>query len=108
MLKATRIFIAAIAIAMVLVPAITRAQQLVEHRDATRLSIKHSWIGVAPPTKATIAPQQILVLPLRGAEPAPPRVAIPRAASVEPAHHPVLELSPDPLRGPPSAQVLSS
>ena len=105
MLKATRIFIAAIAIALVLVPTIKRAQQHVEYRDATRLSIKHSWIGVAPPTKAIIAPQQIVVVPALGAESEPPRVAMPRPASVEPALHPILDFSPDPLRGPPTVSL---
>jgi hypothetical protein len=105
MLKATRIFIAAIAIALVLVPTIKRAQQHVEHRDATRLSIKHSWIGVAPPTKAAITSQHVVVLPALGAEPEPPRVAMPRPPSVEPALHPVLDFSPDPLRGPPTVSL---
>ena len=105
MLKATRLFIAAIAIALVLVPTITRAQQHVEHRDATRLSIKHSWIGVAPPTKALVATQQVVVAPAIGADREPPRFVTPRAPSVEPARHPVLDLSPDPLRGPPSVLI---
>ena len=105
MFKATRLLIAAIAIALVLVPTVTRAQQRVEHRDATRLSIKHSWIGVAPPTKATIAPQQIVMLPAVGAELEPPHEALPRAVSVEPIPRPVVDRSPDPLRGPPSVLI---
>jgi len=101
---ALRVGIAAVALALVLVPPIKRAQQHVEHRDATRLSIKHSWIGVAPPTKAVVAPQQAIVPPVLGADPEPPRVVVRRADSIEPAPHPVLDLSPDPLRGPPSRQ----
>src|SRR5215467_6269883 len=53
--RAVRTGLLAVATALVLVPTIARARQHVEHRDATRLSIKHSWIGVAPPTKASIA-----------------------------------------------------
>jgi hypothetical protein len=95
--------------ALVLVPAIKRAQQHVEHRDATRLSIRHNWIGVAPPTKAAVAPQPIVVVPPIGVEPdPPPQVAVRPAVSAEPARRPVLELSPDPLRGPPSAPFLLS
>lgn len=100
--RVLRVGIAAVALALVLVPTIKRAQQHVEHRDATRLSIRHNWIGVAPPTKAVIGPQQIVVTPVLGAEPEPPRVATPRVVLVEPAPHPVLDLPPDPLRGPPT------
>ncbi|HKF68848.1 MAG TPA: hypothetical protein VKB36_20005 [Vicinamibacterales bacterium] len=56
--RAVRTGLLAVVTALVLVPTIARARQHVEHRDATRLSIKHSWIGVAPPTKASIAPGQ--------------------------------------------------
>jgi len=103
--RALRMAVVAVALALVLVPTIKRAQQHVEHRDATRLSIKHNWIGVAPPTKAVVGPQHILVTPVLGAEPEPPRVVTPRVTSVEPARHPVLDLSPDPLRGPPSVLI---
>jgi hypothetical protein len=106
MLKASRLFVAAIALALVLVPTITRAQQRVARRDATRMSIKHSWIGVAPPTKALIPPQQIVVVPAIGADPEPPRVTTRLAAPVEPALHPVPAVSPDLLRGPPPAPFL--
>jgi|SRR5690349_2180200 hypothetical protein len=102
MFKATRLAVLAIAVALVLVPTIKRAQQHVEHRDATRLSIKHNWIGVAPPTKAALAPQQILTLPAIGAKADPPRVVDRGSVPVEPVRHPVLDLSPEPLRGPPS------
>jgi len=64
--RAVRIGLLALATALVLVPTIARARQHVEHRDATRLSVKHSWLGVAPPTKASIssiAPVQAAVLP---------------------------------------------
>jgi len=100
--RSVRTAVAVLAVALILVPTIKRAQQHVEHRDATRLSIKHNWIGVAPPTKAAIAPQQILTLPALGAEPEPTRVVVRLFAPVEPVRHPVLDLSPDPLRGPPS------
>src|SRR5689334_24892723 len=105
MFKATRLAVLAIAVALVLVPTIKRAQQHVEHHDATRLSIKHNWIGVAPPSKTAIAPQQILALPVIGTEPSPPRLVARRPAPVEPVRHPVLDLSPEPLRGPPSVLI---
>jgi len=94
--------IATLAVALILVPTITRAQQHVEHRDATRLSIKHSWIGVAPPTKASIAPKPIVTLPALAAELDPPRVVRRHPVVIEAVAHPVLDFSPDPLRGPPS------
>jgi hypothetical protein len=106
MLKATRLCVVAIAVALVLVPTIKRAQQHVEHRDATRLSIKHSWIGVAPPTKTTIAPQQTVTLPVLALQSEPARVVKREYVVVEPALHPVLDLSPDPLRGPPSVSFI--
>jgi hypothetical protein len=102
---ALRVGITAVAVALVLVPAIKRAQQHVDHRDATRLSIKHSWIGIAPPTKAAIAPQQVLTLPALGSEPDPPRIVGRLDIPVEPLRHPVLDLSPDALRGPPSILI---
>jgi hypothetical protein len=94
--------ISILAVALILVPTIKRAQQHVEHRDATRLSIKHSWIGVAPPTKASIAPQPIVTLPALAAELEPPRVVRRRPVVVEAVARPVVDFSPDPLRGPPS------
>jgi len=103
-LLANRVGLVTLAFALVLVPTIRRAQQHVEYRDATRLSIKHSWIGIAPPTKASVPPQQIVMLPAVpvATEPEPARVVKRGAVVVEPAPHPVLDLSPDPLRGPPS------
>jgi hypothetical protein len=100
--RAVRLGLLAVATALVLVPTAARARQQVERHDATRLSIKHSWLGVAPPTKASVAPAQVAVLP-------PPVVVVDRSrtdARVDPAH----DLAPravegqrlDPLRGPPS------
>jgi hypothetical protein len=102
--RSVRAGIVALAMAVILVPTIKRAQQHVEDRDATRLSIKHSWIGIVPPAKASIAPQQIVTLPPLVATPEPSRVVKRPPVVVEPALHPVLELSPDPLRGPPPAR----
>lgn len=101
--RLVRIGIAILAAAVVLVPTIKRAQQHVEHRDATRLSIKHSWIGVAPPTKADVAPQPIVILPVPAADPEPARVVRGRPVVAEHAPHRVFDFSPDPLRGPPAA-----
>jgi len=98
----TRLGVLMIAIAVVLVPTIARAHQRVEHRDATRLSVKHSWIGVAPPTKAVVAPQQVVVSVTVVVHPEPRRLFHRTVAAPEQALHPVLDLSPDPLRGPPS------
>ena len=88
--RVLRTGIVAVALAVVLVPAIKRAQ--------------HNWIGVANPTKSIVTPQQTIVQPALGAEPEPPRLVARRADSVEPAPHPVFDRSPDPLRGPPSAR----
>ena len=100
--RSVRTGIAILAVALILVPTIKRAQQHVDRRDATRLSIKHSWIGVTPPTKATVTPQQAVVPPVPVPEPEPARVAFRRPVVADVALHPVLDLSPDPLRGPPS------
>jgi len=89
--------------AIVLVPTVARIRQHVELRDATRLSIKHSWIGIAPPTRAVVAPQQIIVVASFAELPEPRRVAPDAVISApELSLHPVLDLSPDPLRGPPA------
>jgi hypothetical protein len=103
--RGVRAGLLAVAAALVLVPTIARARQHVEHRDATRLSIKHSWVGVAPPTKASIrsiAPDHVAVLP-------PPIVEIGRgylAVRVDPASSWVPRivdiLQFDSPRGPPS------
>jgi hypothetical protein len=103
--RAVRIGLLALATALVLVPTIARARQHVEHRDSTRLSIKHSWVGVAPPTKASIssvAAYQAAVLP-------PPIVEIgrgPFVARVDPARSRaprIVDTLPfDSPRGPPS------
>ena len=71
-MRSLRLAILTIAAALVLVPTLARAHQQVEHREATRLSIKHSWVGVAPPTKASVAPVAIAVLPVRLKSPPSP------------------------------------
>jgi hypothetical protein len=98
----SRLFMLAIAVALVLVPTMARARQRVEYRDATRLSIKHSWLGVAPPSKASVAPQPVVALPAIAAEPEPPRLARRSPVTAAPAPHSVPARSLDPLRGPPS------
>jgi hypothetical protein len=102
---ATRLGALAIALAVVLVPTIARTRQHVEHRDATRLSIKHSWLGVAPPSKSLVAPQQIVVLPAIVAEPQPRRSTLRVPVAPAPALHPIPAQSPDPLRGPPAFRL---
>jgi len=94
--------IAMLVVALVLVPTAARAKQQVERKDATRLSIKHSWLGVAPPTKASVAPVQAAVLP-------PPVVEIDHSRAVSfvcvarsVAPRAVYDDLSDPLRGPPS------
>jgi hypothetical protein len=100
--RAVRIGLLAVAAALVVVPTVARAKQRIEGRESTRLSIKHSWLGVAPPTKASVAPAQVAVLP-------PPVVEIgrdPVAALGAPARIPtpyIVDGHPlDPPRGPPS------
>jgi len=104
-----RLGIVTIAIVVVLVPAIARAHQRVERRDATRLSIKHSWIGVAPPSKAVVSPQRVVLAPAIAVEPElEPRPRLNGAVLAPPvALHPVLDLSPDSLRGPPASPSLA-
>jgi integral membrane sensor domain MASE1 len=101
-MRPLRLAILAIAAALILVPTLARARQRVELRDATRLSIKHSWLGVAPPTKAIIAPTTIAVLPAPVVERRPAGAdawaLAPLVVSLPGA---VLDSS-DPLRGPPS------
>jgi hypothetical protein len=101
----TRFGVLGLAIALVLVPAVARARQHVERREATRLSIRHSWIGVAPPSKASVSPQPVVVVPAIVAQPEPCPASRCAVFSVEPALHHILEPSPDPLRGPPSARI---
>jgi hypothetical protein len=88
--------------ALVLVPTAARARQHVDRQDTTRLSIKHSWLGVAPPTKASVAPAQAAILP-------PPVVEIDHSrllSRIAPVRNPappnVDDQRFDPLRGPPS------
>ena len=95
-------WIVVLAAALVLVPTAARARQQIERKDATRLSIKHSWLGVAPPTKASVAPVQVAVLP-------PPVESLDHSHVVSFVHagqsvapHAVHVNLSDPLRGPPS------
>jgi len=99
--SAVRVGLLAVAVALVMVPTVARARQHVEHRDATRLSIRHSWIGIAPPAKASVSPVQVAVV-------APPVVEVGLScppARVTPAHDPVPHIVDsqrlDPPRGPP-------
>jgi hypothetical protein len=94
--------IVVLAVALVLVPTAARARQHVDRQDATRLSIKHSWLGIAPPTKAAVAPVQAAILP-------PPVVEIDHSRAVSfvciarsVAPRAVYDDLSDPLRGPPS------
>jgi hypothetical protein len=95
--------IVALVAALVLVPTAARARQHLDRQDTTRLSIKHSWLGVTPPTKASsTAPTPVALVP-------PPVVrlerssAVSRASSPPPATpRPVRHHFTDPLRGPPS------
>jgi hypothetical protein len=102
----SRLGLLALAIALVLVPTIARARQHVEHRDATRLSIKHSWLGVAPPTKAFVAPEHTAVLPVAAPDSEQRELATHSLVVANPAPRPVLHDSRDPLRGPPSASLV--
>ena len=95
-------WIVVLAAALVLVPAAARARQQIERKDATRLSIKNSWLGVAPPTKASVAPVQVAILP-------PPVVTLDHTRVVSFVHasrsvapRAVHVSLSDPLRGPPS------
>jgi hypothetical protein len=97
-----RVGLLAVATALVIVPTVARARQHVDHHDATRLSIKHSWLGVAPPTKASAATVQIAVLPA-------PAVWIDRSRVISPIYvvrtaavRAFDDTITDPLRGPPS------
>jgi hypothetical protein len=94
--------IVVLATALVLVPTVARARQQVERKDATRLSIKNSWLGVAPPTKASVAPVPVDVL-------TPPVVEIDHSRAISfvgtvrsVAPRAVHDDPSDPLRGPPS------
>jgi hypothetical protein len=94
-----------VAAALVIVPTVARARQQVDRRDTTRLSIKHSWVGVAPPTRASTAPTLVAVLPatairIDGGE------ITSKACIVRNVERPTIKYeSPDPLRGPPSPQI---
>lgn len=106
MLKAaSRFGLFVVAVALVFVPTLVRARQTVEGRDATRLSIKHSWIGVAPPSKASVTLRPVVALPMTAVDPEPPRIVRHAPIAAPPALHPVLAQSLDPLRGPPPARL---
>ncbi len=93
----------ALAVALVLVPAVARARQQVEHRDETRLSIKHSWLGVAPQSKAFVPPQPDVVLPAIASDPGPGRRAARGLVITVPTPRAVRHNFRDPLRGPPAS-----
>jgi hypothetical protein len=94
--------IVVLAAALVLVPTAARARQHVDRQDTTRLSIKHSWLGVAPPTKASAASTPVALVPAPVVRLVRSRV-VSRASFVRSvAPRPVRHHSPDPLRGPPS------
>ena len=101
-----RLGVLALALALVLVPTIARARQHVERRDATRLSIKHSWLGVAPPTKASVSPQPVVVLPALAVPPEEFRSPACPLVAAAAAPRTVLDDSSDPLRGPPSTPLV--
>src|SRR5262249_55179311 len=104
-MRSFRLAILSLAVALVLVPTLARARQQIERRDATRLSIKHNWIGVAPPTKASIAPVALAVLLAPAADTRPAGAAARQIAPLVVAL-PVSDLaSSDPLRGPPSSAL---
>jgi hypothetical protein len=103
--RPVRIGLLAVATALVVVPTVARARQRVEHHDTTRLSIKHSWLGVAPPTKASVAPVRAAVLPLPVVELDRSRFGARVAPACPPAPRIVYCRWFDPLRGPPSRHV---
>ena len=100
-MRSRRLAIFAIAAALMLVLPLARAQQRVELRDATRLSIKHSWLGVTPPTKAIVAPVTVAVLPVPAIDLAPAAVATWPVVSDDLVLSALVLDSSDPLRGPP-------
>lgn len=102
-MRSLRLAVLTIVTALVLVPTLARAHQQVEHRDATRLSIKHSWVGVAPPTKASVAPITVAVLPVPSVRTAEPRRIAGALAPVVRTIVVVVFPAPEPLRGPPAS-----
>jgi hypothetical protein len=94
--------IVVLAAALVLVPTAARARQHVDRQDTTRLSIKHSWLGVAPPTKASVAPTSVALVPAPAVRIecslSVSRVSLVRSVAPRSVRH----CSPDLLRGPPS------
>jgi len=100
-MRSRRLAILAIAAALVLVLPLARAQQRVELRDATRLSIKHSWLGVTPPTRAVLAPAAVAVLSSPARDLAPTRIVTRPIVPVDLVLADLSFDSSDPLRGPP-------
>jgi hypothetical protein len=92
-----------LAVALILVPAIARALQQVERRDATRLSIKHSWIGIAPPTKASIARTPVAAVPVAALRLERPEALVVQVQARVDAPRAIVLTPPDPSRGPPSS-----
>jgi hypothetical protein len=104
--QSLRIAVLAIIAALVLVPTIARARQQVERHDATRLSIKHSWLGVAPQPKAVVSPVIVAVRPVPATGEAHPHPAITHVVSVVCVTPRAVIDAPDPLRGPPAVSPL--
>jgi hypothetical protein len=104
-MRTLRLAVLTLATALVLVPTVARARQHVEYRDATRLSIKHSWLGVAPQPRALVAPQPVVVMPAITVHQPAVRPSLHPLAAAAPSPHPVLDSAPEPLRGPPSPLV---
>jgi hypothetical protein len=103
--RRVRVGVALIALALILAPTLARARQRVERRDSTRLSIKHSWLGVKPPSKAMVAaaaPMQAAVAPRPVVQINRPRfvVRLDVSRSAPPCER--CDDVVDPLRGPPS------
>jgi hypothetical protein len=94
-----------VAVALVLVPTVTRARQHLSLHDTTRLSIRLNWQSDAPPRMhlvaagarehAALVPRVFVIRP-------PISRLLPRAPAFdEPVVRPLLDNSPDLLRGPP-------
>src|SRR3954469_22266511 len=80
--RSLRLAVVAIAAVLVLVPTIARARQQVERHDATRLSIKHSWLGVAPQPKGVVAPVIVAIAPVPATGESLPAVALSQVVSL--------------------------
>jgi hypothetical protein len=100
--RPVRIGLLAVVTALVVVPTVARARQQIDRREATRLSIKHSWVGIAPPTKASVTPTQVAVLPAPIVRIETGRVGLHVPLVWNAAPRSIRHESSDPLRGPPS------